>query len=566
MFKNINKFIPFIFSLVFLSSAILGYKTLVQDTLTMDESVHIPAGYSYLLTHDYRINPEHPPLIKDLSALPLLRLNLKFPINNASWIEGIGNITGITGEWGLGTEFFTKLNTNFDEIVFWARIPLFLLFLAGSFFVFKWTSELTKNKLGGLIASFLYLFSPTLVAHGRLVTNDIGVTIFICIAIYYFIRYLNYPDNIKYIFLTGVALALAELSKFSAIILIPYFFLAVLIIAIIKKRVFRYIVSFILVLIVAYILVGAVYYLNMYNMPVEQQIKINKWVLGDSTSAKILNTASHSSILRPYSYYALGVLMAQRRVMGGGNTYFLGNLSYRSFYSYFPIVFLIKEPLALVILVLVMIFYAIYLLIKKYDEIIKNLNLYLPYLMISGFIILYGLVSIFSNLNIGIRHLIPIYPLLFILLAVFVLKLIEKYKTSIYLIFFILVFLTWYGISFFLAYPYYLSYFNESIGGADNGYKYVVDSNLDWGQDLKRLAKWVEDNNISKIRLSYFGGGSPEYYLGNKYVRWDEPTETDWVAVSVTHLFQVKEHSYDIIEDKIPTKIIGKSIWVYKMD
>ena len=97
----------------------------------------------------------------------------------------------------------------------------------------------------------------------------------------------------------------------------------------------------------------------------------------------------------------------------------------------------------------------------------------------------------------------------------------------------------WLGMETLSTYPYYLSYYNELAGGPDNGYKYAVDSNLDWGQDLKRLTQYVNENNIDKIKLEYFGGGNPQYYLGNKYEKFDPNNVSQrhgWIAVSATAL------------------------------
>jgi len=105
---------------------------------------------------------------------------------------------------------------------------------------------------------------------------------------------------------------------------------------------------------------------------------------------------------------------------------------------------------------------------------------------------------------------------------------------------FIAIILIWYLIETIVIAPHFIAYFNEFVGGAKNGYKYAVDSNLDWGQDLKRLAKFVEENHIEKLKVDYFGGGSPAYYLGDKFEPWQSakgrPEPNSWLAVSLTFL------------------------------
>ncbi|MEA3420563.1 MAG: hypothetical protein U9Q97_02650 [Acidobacteriota bacterium] len=130
-------------------------------------------------------------------------------------------------------------------------------------------------------------------------------------------------------------------------------------------------------------------------------------------------------------------------------------------------------------------------------------------------------------------------------------------------------------------FPYYLSYFNELVGGAKNGYIYVTDSNLDWGQDLKRLTKWVDENNIKKIKVDYFGGADVKYYLGDKAEAWwanrnPEEAKNSWLAVSATFLQQGRAiptkgwsqptDYYFWLNQYEPIKVIGNSIFVYYID
>jgi len=163
------------------------------------------------------------------------------------------------------------------------------------------------------------------------------------------------------------------------------------------------------------------------------------------------------------------------------------------------------------------------------------------------FLAIYWALSIKSNLNIGVRHILPTFPFVYVLISGQIKRIFNyaKNKKSLLVTCYLLLVtcLIWYALSSLSIFPYYLTYFNELVGGAKNGYKYVTDSNLDWGQDLKRLAKWVDHKGIEKIKVDYFGGSDTRYYLGDKYEPWHgnwdpEKAKNSWLAVSATFLQQ----------------------------
>jgi hypothetical protein len=163
-----------------------------------------------------------------------------------------------------------------------------------------------------------------------------------------------------------------------------------------------------------------------------------------------------------------------------------------------------------------------------------------------SFAIFYWLYSIKSPLNIGIRHLMPTMPFIYILAASALKKWINYNSKVILKSAVIAILIIWYLSETLFSSPYYLSYFNQFGGGVENGYKYVTDSNYDWGQDLKRLKNFVENppagKKINKIAIDYFGGGNPKYYLNNKAEFWQSSKGNpkdygiEWLAVSINNL------------------------------
>lgn len=597
----------------------LAFFSMRGDSATMDELAHIPAGYSYIIKKDMRINPEHPPLIKDLAGTfvwfgsKITDKPIIFPNQAKSWQEDIN------GQWDFGRDLLYRNSNDTDSMIFWSRLPMLLIMLVLGFYIFKWASELYGDK-AGLLALFLYTFSPEFIAHGHYVTTDVGAAAAFFIATYYLIKWLN-QQNKKNLIIAGLVFGLALLTKFSTVILIPYFvFLAVvwIIISLFQgnfkiQTSIKLLMSFLLIGLIGMALVWPIYKFHIWNYPTTRQFNDTKITLqsfGNRLLADPVVRMSNISVLRPYAQYFLGLLMVTQRSAGGNTTYFLGEIANSGWHNYFPIVFLIKVPLALIMLMLISLIYCFrqvkpnseYSLFKRILIWIKK---YFTEFALMSFFVLYWFLSIKSTLNIGVRHILPTFPIIYVLISGVIMKwtkisfssvfndvkfsLINIIKIlrktiwalfSIYLKYVLLaILLLWYALSAIRVYPNFLSYFNELIGGSQNGYKYAVDSNLDWGQDLKRLDVWVKENNIDKIYVDYFGGGEPEYYLKEKFQPWwgdrnpDELPSSGWLAVSATFLQGGRGYAtpgfgqltgfYRWLDNYTPVAIIGNSIFIY---
>ena len=303
-------------------------------------------------------------------------------------------------------------------------------------------------------------------------------------------------------------------------------------------------------------------------------------------AAPYLHKMADSPVLRPLAQYFTGFFMVFGRVAGGNTTYFFGQVTNQSFREYFPLVFLIKEPLPILILLLSALAISIYFILRNNladfpRHIWKNAKNYLDGHIAETamllFVALYAYVSITGNLNIGFRHLFPILPFMYILISKEIIFLWARLRGKTRKIYsaVVAVLLLWLVAETAFAYPYYLAYFNETIGGSKNGYKYVTDSNVDWGQDLKRLKSFVDENNIDKIRVDYFGGGDVVHYLGSKAVIWhaDSGQEPGWYAISATFIqnslyYKITEGKpdYEWLREREPYATIGYSILIYKIE
>ena len=577
-----NRLTYIIAAILLLIMGALAFFSMLGDSATMDELSHIPAGYSYLSQKDMRINPEHPPLIKDLAGLlPFLFLKVNFPKDHQSWT------TNVNDQWSFGETLLYKSGNNADQIVFLARLPMILIILLLGFYIFKWAREIGGNKVG-IFALIFYAFSPNFIGHGGLVTTDVGAATGFFVCTYYFWRFLKEQSKKNLIF-AGLAFGIAELLKFTVFLMTPALPVLAIIWAYTHNQSIKKLFLFsLLVLAVGFILIYAVYLFHVWNLPQDRQIHDMKEELS-STPLKPLASIdvwmAQNPILRPFAYYFLGLLLVFQRGIFGNTEYFLGEISAAGWKDYFPIVYFIKTQLAFHVLTIIAIFFG-FLSIKRpfWKQMVPRFKFWIKdnfaVFTMLGFVLGYWLVSLSGNLTIGVRHLFPLLPFMFVLISLATLKLLGKLKNKALITakIFVAGLLAWYAIPIILLYPYFLTYFNMAAGGPSAGSRYVVDSNLDWGQDLKRLKKWVDENNIEKIKIDYFGGGNVEYYFGEKYEKFDPKSgpQTGWLAISATPLrggqgrpapgFKDPTGYYNWLKDYEPVSVIGNSIFVYHIE
>ncbi|MCX6812879.1 MAG: glycosyltransferase family 39 protein, partial [Candidatus Azambacteria bacterium] len=583
-----------------------------DDNANYDERIHLPAGYSYITQQDMRLNPEHPPLVKDLAALPLLLMKINFPYKSWGWNTPLTANSSRTPVWqtdvGFGNDLLYYSGNDAQNIMRYGRIPIILIGILLGFYVFRFAKELWGD-LAGLIALIFYSFSPIFLAHTRLVTTDVAVAAAFFISFYYLYKWLKVPTR-RNLWVFGIVLGLSLLTKFSTFLLIPIFGLIVLVWILLQERgkklwaLKKYFCGFILVLIIAYLAVGAVYAFHIWHYPIQKQAIDTAFILSTFGFKPLINFSvwvSSQPILRAWGHYFLGLLMVLQRSGGGNTTYYLGEVSANGSRSYFPLVYLIKEPLAYVLLT----FFALFLALKKFtvyrtssgklfrqdfSNLLKNNFAEFGMMII---LVVYWIFSIKSNLNIGVRHILPSLPFIYALTArqiSFWIKGGIQERISNYHGFwqlfglywrrikkgFIVVFLfVWAIISVVSAWPSFLAYFNEIAGGPNSGYKFVVDSNLDWGQDILRLSQFIEKNNIKEIKMDYFSGAPAEYYIKTaKITSFNrEVPQKGWLAVSATILMgackgdkipcSYNERAYTWLDSYKPVAKIGYSIFVY---
>lgn len=586
---------------IIITVVVLAITSVWDDSLIVDEIPHVGAGYSYVSKGDYRLNPEHPPLAKDLAALPLRFLNLDQSVfDTKMWLSDIN------GQWEFGRYLIYNSGNDAQEITHAVKLPMLIFFILSAALIFRWGYELYGSR-GAFLALILFAFSPTVVAHSRFVTTDMAALFGILYATYFFVRYLR-SDTRKNFWLASIFFGVALLAKFSTILLAPFFILLALVYSIVNREkivnsYFPLLNSILVMLIGVLLVVWPVYYLHVKNYPPERQKRdtqvILQTVFGDSTDRynfiiKPINYTSDKPAIRALSQYGLGLARVFHQTSEPHYVYFLGDVTTYGSRIYFPVVYFLKEPLAWWLLAMIAMLFIAWQVngpskksFRGWGKVVREH--FVEFALVLWLLIYWGS-SIKSTLNIGVRHLLPVYPFMILLVSGQLSKLgsrvhglgSRKLLTIYYLLFSTL--LSWYVIENIKIFPHYLTYFNQVVGGPDNGYKYVVDSNLDWGQDLVRFSKWVKKNNIQRIETDYFGWADPYYYMGTAYERlWSGKylnaqdfiarNQTDgWLAVSATFLMgsegpanNYNPNNYLWLQSYEPISKIGNSIFVYRI-
>lgn len=580
-------------------SIFLGLWSVWDDAPIVDEIPHIGSGYSYIEKGDYRLNPEHPPLPKDLAGIgaQIASWDDVTPFTTKNWL------TDLNGQWDFGRFFIFNSGNDTDRIILYAKLPMFLFFLFSGILILKFASKLYGHQ-AAILALFLFALSPTVMAHSRFVTTDVPALFGLLLATYFFLRYLQAPTR-KNLIWAGLAFGVAQLCKYSLFLLNPYFVLLGFVYGFVqtKKDLRSKITSglfsllhTVFIIVIGYLLVWLVYIPHTINYPADLQKEQTTKLLstyGNRAIADPIVAISDKPILRAIGHYSTGMLMVVQRSLGGNDTYFLGEFTNQSWKKYFPIVYLIKEPLAFWILVALALIYSSMKCTMGYhrpkgsfiywawDESVTWIKNHFIEFAMWVWLAVYWYTSIRANLNIGVRHLMPVYGFTYVLLAGAIIRMMKdvKIKTFIYgnsII--IAILLGWYFIENMRVFPYYLTYFNQIAGGPQNGFKYAVDSNIDWGQDIKRLSFWMQDNHVDFIHLDYFGWSDQSHYLGNRFA-WLQSTtyrskkdflranpKGGYIAVSASFYMGLslqpgKDYNWLPLDERVAS--VGNSIFVW---
>jgi hypothetical protein len=524
-----------------------GLHFISANSQTFDEAVHLTGGYSYLATGDFRLNSEHPPLIKQLCALPVyLWYRVPFEPNPSLWEEAKSGAD--RPQWSISRDFLYGWAVTADRMLALGRIPNLLL---GTLLVvlIGWWAYRLWGRGAAILGTSLAAFEPNLIAHSSLITGDLGITLFMFLTIYLMWEYSRSPSR-RLLVAIGLSLGLALASKFSGVL----------------------VAGIVGMVAGIHILCGGSFSLGGSSEEASEAPLPRRSQQALLPLLRIFCIAI--LVILPFYYFqgfsswTFGLRTQMNQQTNGKESFFFGEYSTFGWPYYFPVSFLIKTPVGSLALILTsFIFFRWGKPLKKQDAVF----LLAP-------VVIYMLALARLKLNIGFRYALPIYPFLFVLASRLATM---KFRPA------------WSGAGILSAAvlctvasdlriaPHQLAYFNELVGGPDKGYLYLSDSNIDWGQDLRGLKEYMDRERLPMIYLCYYGTAPPEYYgIRYQYIpgfgRLEPPAiekmpkgmNREVLAISVVMLQGVHCQDKNLFRwlwDRQPVAKVGYSIFLYDL-
>lgn len=506
--------------LLFGAFAVLCFHGLVWDTPTVDEFAHLPAGYYYLKTGDFSVYPHNPPLVKVLAALPLLaaRPEVGPPPRHGSpaWQP-----------WIFATDFMQRNRAIYDRLFLLGRMPIVALGLFLGWIVYRWSRDLYGPR-AGLVSLAGFAFCPTLIAHAHLATIDLGAAAFMLLALWAFQRFVEGPTP-RRLLLCGLALGLAELAKLSSLLLYPIFGLLALL-ALTRGDRFplwpgepggrRPLLGSLAALVVIFALSVAVLDLGYLFQGVGRPLA--SYTFHSHLLTRVAGLLPGALPVPLPAPFLDGFDMVQLdSELGEFPAYFFGRWSREGSVLYYPATLLFKTPLLLLLAWLA----APFARPRSSPRGPRGeLFVAVPLLLL-----LAASSLLFHRIAYGIRYILPVLPLALIYMGRLV-PVLETRPRPVRLA--ALALLALYPLSALLATPNTIDYFNVLARG--RGDEILLDSNIDWGQGLKRVRRYMDRQGIDHIGLAYFGHVDPALYGIDFHI--PRPDEPGLVAVSANFL------------------------------
>ena len=496
-------------------------------SVTFDEILHIFHGALYWEGDRLYSVVQNPPLVNAIIGIPV---SLSFDPNFPYPIE-------LVSAWlNVSKVFMWEANSNGLQMIWVGRLAIMLLALILGALIYRWARQLFSSRVAALLALLLYTFDPNILAHGYLATTDLGLALFMFLGAYLVWRYWRIPGrkNNRLFVVTGIAIGCALAAKFSGAIILP---------ALIVIGVYRLItigapsVSWrqTILEVTGWIALGLAVFIFIYRLDLEILEMDFGWQL--------------------------------QHQLQGRRSFLFGEYG-QGWWYYLPVVFAIKTPIPVLVLFLTTLL--LFAFRRHWDW-----HRLWPLVFVAGI----GSAALITRVNQGYRYLLVALPFIYLLIG----QLAQPGYLGRRLLRWAVAggVVTIMIISFWI-HPHYLAYFNMVVGGPENGWRYVLDSNIDWGQDIKGLAEYVNENNIESVMANWLGTAPLDAYgiegvaLQGWPIAREEPIYDPFYparpspgtyALSVTQLqglyLKRDRTRFKWFKDRQPDQKIGYSIFVY---
>jgi hypothetical protein len=484
-----------------------------RDSPTVDEFAHLPAGYYYLKTGNFELYDLNPPLPRVLSALPLLAaapsIDTGARLRDDGWYP-----------WVFATDFMRRNRERFELIFLLGRLPVVALGGLLLLLVWHWARRL-YGEAAGLVALAGCAFCPSLIAHAHLATTDVAFALAAAGALYSAQRWFERP-RLPALLAAGAALGLAQLTKFSAVLLYPVLLLLAAAALAQGERfplrpysgvgaprqtaaadLIASVGALAVLLLVSLVVLDAGYLFQGVGAAAGSFHFRSRLLQG---LAAVLPSGLPLPLPASYLHGFDAIQLINEQ--GEFPTWFCGRWLPQGSWLYYPVTLVLKTPLPLLIAWFAAPFARLPRSAAAAGRRRHEAFLWLPIL------VLLAVFSLGSKVSYGIRYLLPIVPLA----CVYSGRLVPWVRARGPVIRALaLALLLVYPFSVLLATPETVNYFNLLAG--DRPDYYLIDSNLDWGQGLKRLRAYLGRERLPGIALAYFGHVDPSIYG----IRWRFP-------------------------------------------
>jgi Dolichyl-phosphate-mannose-protein mannosyltransferase len=555
--------------------AVMSLQMLViisRKSITIDEIVFIPSAYYHLAEGNFQFVYEHPPLSKFLAGVPLLLIQPNEPVLEK------GVVLTPDQRWAAMSALWEKNPDKFAAMMFWTRVPIIALTIVLGILIFVFARRLFGPGAATLAVA-LFSLEPTVLAHGRVVQTDIPATfgyLLFFIALYHYYE----KRTLRSALWVGAVMGLAFLAKFSMLMLGPLF--VVFFIALHARKnnsrpeLTRLLIQLGLTVLVTIVLINIAYPAS--HRPIVD-IDVS-WIQEKFPlhSQAVIQSARAVSYFLP-TEFVLGTVQQLAHNGEGHPASMLGMYRRLGWWYYFPVAFALKTTVPFLLVSIASVIWAVSEWIRKRES---------RFLWTVGPFAIYTIYLLFSHIDIGVRHYLPAYPFLFILGGALLDRMIKSPHARRAGMIAALTLLGWICVEAWRAFPNHIPYMNQFASSSHPHWWYLSDSNVEWGDDARELALYLQARGETRVRSAFLGdfltlgrygiesitliprdGSEPQAahysaigasFLNGSVVPDLLMTQGHWVSDSERVNF------FEAYRQRVPEAVFGGSIYLYRED